>query len=65
MLGSYSALLGDSFESPNYFINLDGTEDPDKIKQSYAEAMKWFIVFTAVYRILLPVTRDGVTSGRN
>ena len=40
MLGSYSALLGDSFESPNYFINLDGTEDPDKIKQSYAETMK-------------------------
>lgn len=65
MLGSYYALLVDILGDPDYFINLDGTEDPDKNKQSYAKTTKWFIVFTAFYRIPIPVTRDGLTNGSN
>ena len=42
MLGSYYAPLGDSFDDPHYFLNIDGTEDDNKIGESYAEAMKWF-----------------------
>lgn len=42
MLGSYYALLGDSFDDPHYFLNIDRTEDDNKIGESYAEAMKWF-----------------------
>ena len=42
MLGSYYALLGDGFDDPNYFLNIDGTEDDNKIGESYAEAMKWY-----------------------
>jgi hypothetical protein len=41
MLGGYYALLGDSLGDRNYFFNSDGTEDTDKIEQSYAEGMKW------------------------
>ena len=32
MLGYYYALIGDGLEDPDYFINLDGTEDSDKNK---------------------------------
>ena len=42
MLGSYYALLGDGFDDPDYFLKVNGTQDTDKIKQSYAKAMKWF-----------------------
>ena len=42
MLGSYYALLGDGFGDPDYFLKVNGTQDTDKIKQSYAKAMKWF-----------------------
>jgi TPR repeat protein len=41
MLGSYYALLGDSFEDPNYFLNADGANDTVKIEQSFAEGFKW------------------------
>jgi len=41
MLGGYYALLGDSLGDRNYFVNADGSEDTDKIEQSYAEGMKW------------------------
>ena len=40
-LGGYYALLGDSLGDRSYFLNADGTEDTDKIEQSYAEGMKW------------------------
>ena len=59
MLGSYYALLGDGFEKPNYFLNVDGTEDKDKIQKSYAEAMKWFTL-AGDQRILDDLIQDVI-----
>ena len=39
--GGYYALLGDSLGDRNYILNANGTEDIDRIEQSYAKGMKW------------------------
>ena len=39
MLGSYYALLGDSFDNPECFFNADGISDTEKVERSFSE---WF-----------------------